>query len=81
MANGLRCTKCGYQETEHIHPELERKGEPVCTTFTLSKKDQLIQNKISKQEKEERDFKNRCQDTKVLIFLTPYGAYTMDIGS
>jgi hypothetical protein len=33
VANGEHCIKCGYQETEHLHPQFARDGEPPCKIF------------------------------------------------
>ncbi len=56
MAHGMKCRKCGFQETDHEFPE-NFEGKKPCSDFTLSQKDmeksERIWEAIEKQEAKE----------------------------
>ena len=33
MADGIPCTKCGYQETTHLYPEYADADRPPCAKY------------------------------------------------
>ncbi|MGE3645466.1 MAG: hypothetical protein AB7F96_16580 [Beijerinckiaceae bacterium] len=73
MADGFECTKCGYQETVHDHPEYAEDGFPPCKSYTPG----AYERELIEERKRERGKSGPPSDAVWL--LTPFGM--VDIGS
>lgn len=87
MANGELCIRCGYQETDHEHPEYKPGGKP-CGQFkseVLHHKNCPIIGCSGNCEDTIRDMEWRatCErhSRENALLVTPHGIAVIDIGS